>query len=239
MTKKIATFKNPSIEACIKGLFRFQVQKEAKAKLKSISDNFELSKKFEQTDSKITLWVKGYNISDSEKEKGYLGNFADIYVDKISDKLGDFYTLKMKKRKISLKFHPQKKKVESSHPNWGHPILRDIKKGKIFNDIQDAIDELQRLHIQFPNTSIPTGDKLFIIIYEKIEGKRQKTHKYILQVKPSSSDSFVIDYRLNKQSETKDKIKKIKKKSQDKDIKGFFTAKEKAKAKITKNDSSN
>ena len=229
--KKIATFKNPSIEACIKGLYRFKEIEGAKKILSTIKDNFETSSKFEQTEDKITIWVKGFDINEEDKENGYLGNFADFTI----EELEDHFTIKVKKRKIELKYHPQKKRAESIHPNWGHPILRDIKKGKEYNNVEDAFNELKRLHIEYDKTSIPTGDKLFIIIYEVVEGKKEKTHKYILEVKPHNNGKFIIAYHLNKKSEIKDKVKKLKSKSQDKDVKGFFTAKEKAKTNARKN----
>lgn len=193
MPKQIATFSNPEITACIKESPCFEQLCDAQEKIQNIADNFELSNKFEQNNSKITLWIKGYNISNTEHKKGYLGNFADIEI-KESDGL---YSLKCKKRKISLKFHPQKKRTENAHPNWGHPILRDIKNGRIFNKKEEATEELARLHAQFPNTSISTSDKLLIIIYEKIEGEKQKTHKYILQATSNECGGFIIECKLN------------------------------------------
>lgn len=226
MKKKIATFKNPSIEACIKGLYRFESMQDAVERLNTLADNFELSGKFERKADKLTLWIKGFEVTEEEKEDGYLGNFADLSVEEVD---GSFFII-AKKRKTALKFHPQKKRDDSIHPNWGHPILRDIKSGRSYQSPEDAMIELQRLHKQYPKTSIPTGDKLFIIIYEKLEGKKEKTHKYVLSVQKKGSE-YIIDHRINKQAEAKDKIKKLRSGSNDKKVKGYYTQKEEARKK--------
>lgn len=196
--KKHATIGNPTINAVIKSLFRFATEKQALDRINQIKDYFVASKKALPAEiaapNAAVLWIRGYEITETEAEKGYTGNYALIAYKIIDNK----FTLEAKKLEVDIKLHPQRKRPKRRHPDWGNPILRSIKKGRVFEYIDDAAAELRRLHEQFPEVSIPGDVTLFLMIYEKGTSKADKgVHKYKFEVKAKPEGGFIIDYKLN------------------------------------------
>lgn len=199
MTRKkkgYASVQQPIIEAMAAGgMFRFPTEEQAKERLNSLREGFILSKQQpeENPESAIVLWVKGFELTDQEIKDGYIGNYALIAIAKTDD--GKFYTINTTKLDSELKYHPQRKRVKHRHPNWGHPILRGIKKGRVYETPEEVNDELQRLHEEYPDISIPCPGKLYIIIYTR--EKMPPAQKYVLTPKIREEGGFIIECEEN------------------------------------------
>ncbi len=195
--KFYASVKRPIIEAAINELFRFSDEEMAKTQINVIEESFVCSKEQpgEEHGHCIRLWIKGFEVTPEEKEKGYLGNFAIIKYKKIEDKKYTLYPLKLK---IELNHHPQKKRPKGSHPDWGHPILRKVQKKFFYNTIEEPQEMMLKLHEEFPSISIPCTNKMYIIIYQKREGISNPTVKIVLETKvDKETGKFYIDWRYN------------------------------------------
>ena len=192
--RKIATIKNPTIEATVNGLYRFENEKQALDRIQTLRDNFIISKTQDDDDSTTFLWIKGFEITDKESEAGYLGNFAEIQIKKLED--GKF-ALGAEKVETDIKNHPQKKRPKQAMPNWGHPILRKIKKGEKFEEVEPAQELLQRLHENFPETSIPVTNKVYAMVYSRKENPKKPIQKYVFEIKTLKEGGFFIEYSLN------------------------------------------
>jgi len=200
MEKPYANIQNPTIEASVNGLFRLETENQAKEKLDILREHFILSKQQIETEDNpsVILWIKGYDVSPEEKKKGYLGNFAAVSYKKTPNGKFTLYATKME---AEPKYHPQRIRQKSRHPNWGHPILRSIKKGRIFESVEDVQQELQTLHEEFPDISIPCLKKMYIMIYSKEHGQKSPVQKYVLEIKTrKEGDGFYIDYSANNYS---------------------------------------
>ncbi len=161
----------------------------------------------------VILWVKDYDITPEEKEKGYLGNFIAISY-KQADKKWTLYPTKIL---MDLKHHPLRAyKNDQKHPNWGHPILRAIKKKTPYKTLDAANKALMQLHEQYPTASIPTKSKFYLMIFSREANPAMPVQKYVFEIKTNSDGSYGIDVRLNdykakkksKQPKKKQKINK-------------------------------
>lgn len=209
VNKRLATEKNPTIEAVINGLFRLENREQAVQKIEALDENFITSSKLppSKIEGGIKLWIRGYQITKDEEKEGYLGNYAEVAPKEIE---GGKYTLSCDKLDVKLKYHPQRKRPKKKHPDWGHPCLRLVKKKKVFETIEDAQRVLGQLHEEFPNISIPAVNKLFIIIYSKSE--KPPVQKYILEIQAEKEvGGFYIDYKINNYDKKKVPPKKGKK----------------------------
>jgi len=190
--KKYATAGNPSINAVIKGLYRFASVDQARTRLKQLKDHFVTSKKAGTGDG-LTLWIRGFGITEAELAEGFMGHFAVVTIEKKATK----FTLCATKLEAPLASHPQRKRPKQSHPDWGHPILRGIKKKRLFETMEEASHELMRLHEEFPEISIPAETQLMIILYEKVEGSNSPVQKYKFEVKALPEGGFIINFARN------------------------------------------
>lgn len=209
VNKRLATEKNPTIEAVINGLFRLENLEQAISKIKALRENFIISSKLppSKDENGIKLWIRGYKITKDEEKQGYLGNYAEVTPFKLAD---GKYTLTAEKQDVKLKFHPQRKRPKKKHPDWGHPCMRLIKRGKSFETIEDAQRILGQLHEEFPNISIPAVNKLFIIIYSNSE--KPPVQKYILEIQACrDGEGFIIEHKPNTYDKKKVVVSKDKK----------------------------
>jgi hypothetical protein len=191
--KKLATERNPNIEAAIKGLFSFETKDQAIERLNSIEGNFIVSAKLpKDDDNSIKLWIRGYQIDKEEEKKGFLGNFAKLSI--AETKEGKF-TIKGEKQKIALKYHPQRKRPKRKHPDWGHPCLRLVKKEHVFETIEEAQNLLNQIHEDHPEVTIPSVNKLFVIIYSK--ATKPPVTKYVFEIKAAKEGGYFIAYTEN------------------------------------------
>ena len=164
--KLIASLKDPTLEAIIAGRFRFGTPAQAVVVMDRIYKNFTISKDQNpigpDNSPTLKLWISGFAVTDEEIKKGYKGNFAVITI-KTADK-GKF-TLVAEKIVTELKQHPEKTRINKRHPDTGHPILRAATRGKMYPTIEAARQELQLLHEEFPEISIPGADKVHLLVY--------------------------------------------------------------------------
>jgi len=193
--KKHATAVNPTINAVLKSLYRFANEQQAHDRIAQLKEHFVTSKLStgENAPNTALIWIRGYALTDAEIAEGYSGHYALIS----ARKMGDKYTLSALKIESELKFHPQKKRPKQKHPDWGHPILRDIKKKRVFASIEEASNELARLHEEFPEVSIPDENKLMIILYEKTPDTKSPVQKYKFAVAAIPEGGFFIDFKRN------------------------------------------
>lgn len=190
--RRYATIRHPTIAAAIEGTYRFQAEAQAKQQLQILREYFVLSRHQKAEDHAIILWVKGFEVTKAEKKNGYTGNYAAIGIKKLGE---GKYTLSTKKVESELKFHPQRQRPQHRHPNWGHPVLRSIKKKRIYQTVELAQAELQALHEEFPEVTIPLTNKVYVIVYSRQEKPPAK--KYVLEIKVADDGGFYIEATEN------------------------------------------
>lgn len=198
-----ATALHPTVEAVLGGLYRYKTLAQAKERLASLASHFVLSKEQPAEEDTILMWIKGFALTAEDEKEGYIGQFARITILQTED--GKF-TLTAARHDIPLDVHPQKKRVQMRHPNWGHPILRAAKKGRNYASMEEAQEELMALHEEFPEVSIPGVGKLFIIVYGKKEGSKKPIHKVALEIHPDKEgNGFTLHARDNEKGEKKER----------------------------------
>jgi len=218
-----ATTRNPLIQAVVKGLYRFKKTSDAKAVLDGIRTQFTLAKQQpeEAKDRCVIIWIEGFKLSKSEKEEGYKGHYALVSYHKTEDKL--FYTITSEKLDTDLKYHPKRNHVNERMPNWGHPILRAIKKGKVYADKQEAMIDLQKLQVQYPTTSVPGTNKLLLMIFSRKADAKNPVSKHVLDIVPNKEGEgfIIVEKKRNFQSPNQ---KSVARKIQSTDVPvGYFT----------------
>lgn len=201
---RYATVRHPSIEAAVKALYRFEKHSQAQSRLNSIAQSFILSRKHmpvlpEGEEPKplkeVILWIRGFFLTDQDEQKGALGHFGRVFIHEMQD---GRYTLKAEKLPVEIKFHPQKRRLPSKHPNWGHPVLRSVLKARPYPTVEAAAQALQMLHEEYPEVSIPTGNKLYIITYGKGAESGKPVQKVVLEIKLQPDGSCLIESQDNK-----------------------------------------
>lgn len=206
--RKYATTRHPLIEAVCEGLFQLETKTQAEARMKELRDQFVFSRdQVEGEADAARLWIRGYSVSDEEKNEGYRGQFAIVRVFQKDD---GKWTLITEKDPVHVDKHPQKERPKQTHPDWGHPLLREIKKGSVYESMDEAYGILEKLHVGFPETSIPGKDKLHIIIYQKREDG-PPVQKYTFRVELAPEDKgagFVILGEENDYDKKKAEVKK-------------------------------
>ena len=192
--KKYASVKNPTIEAILGENFRFAEPDQAKIRLEALRETFITSRLPEDVDpdpKELKLWIRGYGLTAPMREKGYIGNYARFEV-KRAEK--GKWTIAPVLLSIDKKYHPQRRQPPRRHPNWGHPIMRDIKKIRVHTEVETAQNELARLHELFPEVSIPLTNKMYIMVYQKTEDGDPPIKKWVLEIKATEEgDGFYID----------------------------------------------
>lgn len=191
--KRLATEKHPTIEAVINGLFKFEKKEHALSRLNAIKEHFVVSAKLpkEEDENIIKLWIRGFQIDADEEKEGFLGNYALIKIKEVDKK----FSLIAEKQRIALKYHPQRRRPKRKHPDWGHPCMRVIKKGTVFETIEEAQKVLAQLHEEHPLVSIPAVNKLYVILYSKAYNPPIK--KFVLEIKTAREGGFFIESKEN------------------------------------------
>lgn len=199
-SRKYATIKHPTIEALVGNHYRYKDKKQALARFTNITENFVLSKEQPETsasDPVTVFWIKGFALEEAEITQGFSGHFCAM---RIATREDGIFTLTATKVEKPLSIHPQKKRPTSKHPNWGHPVMRAVKRQKVYATLEEAQTELEQLHLEFPEVSIPGGAKLYIIVYEKREGIARPTHKMALEIQVQPDGGFIISARDNEKT---------------------------------------
>ena len=225
MTKKprIASVDDPTILAAVRGYFRWEHDWQAREMLTKIHDNYLRSK--EQDDCTgmefptLRLWVSGFGVTKEEKAEGYRGHFVRLTIQAAE---AGKWTIAAEKLPVALDKHPQKERPKAPHPNWGHPVLRAVETAKIFPGLEIARAQLQALHIEYPDATIPGKDVLHVMVYNRklsAGDDDSPIEKITLKVKPQSDGGA----KLMLKPKTKKK-KKVARTVEPTETKGKFTA---------------
>ncbi|GEM_PF-388865 len=209
--KRFADAQGPVFAAVVDSLYRFTSLEQAQEKLAGLREQYITSK--QQATNKpaevqegeevvevidpnsAVFWVRNYQVNEAEIAEGRIGNFAEIRTHVIPQ--GGF-TLNARKIDVAARFHPQRKRDKQKYPDWGHPFFRALKKGKHYNNLEEALAALQRLQMEYPDVSIPGQNKLFIMIYgrQKEEGAKPIS-KYVLNIKTAPQGGYFIECTVN------------------------------------------
>lgn len=194
--KHYAYLRHPAVEALLYGHTQFVSFNLAAEYLEVIRNSFKVSR-FQPKEAKahsLILWVKGYALTEEEIQQGYTGNYALLHPEPRDD---SGFMIRATKLPAELKYHPEKKRPKRKHPDWGHGILRQIKKGTVYPTIEEVQAMLGRLHQEFPEISYAGLNFVLIMIYSRAENAKKPVQRYKLEIKPHKDGGFVVDYRLH------------------------------------------
>ena len=194
---RYANAANLHIAAVVNGAYRFDTPERAGQKLAAIKKLFTTAREQDEASDNLslTLWIRQYDVTDVEEAAGFLGNFAKITVEKVKEE--GLYTLSAVKVEKPLKNHPLRRRPAARCPNWGHPILRGIQKGKQYPNLELANAELQQLHLEYPETTIPANNKLYLMIFSRRDNPKQPIERYVLEIKNLQGGGFMIEWKKN------------------------------------------
>lgn len=182
---RLATVEDPLINSAVGGFFRLQAKSDALDILQRIATQCIQAKDREAVapgePPVLKMWVRGFEVTGEEKAKGYCGNFARLRMEFLKS---GYYTLVAEKLEVELTRHPQKERANGVHPNWGHPVMREIEKGKVYPSIAVARERLERLHIDYPLATLPGKDTLSIMLYKRNEQGDNPIDKITVKIKP-------------------------------------------------------
>jgi hypothetical protein len=194
-SKRYATANNPTIQAVLSGMYRFASPQEAADQLQTLQRHFIVAKKQINNPEhpSLILWIKVFGLEAGDEKYGVLGHFAVVTYQKNDGR----YALVANKMAVDYREHPQRAQVSRNNPNWGHPILRAVRKGKTYASIEAAQAELTTLHETFPKVSIPNPAKLFIMIYCSDRPAKERMVKHVLEIETNPQGQYVISCREN------------------------------------------
>jgi len=197
---------HPVIDAVVKGLFAFDKEEMAKTRIESIRKDFQLFPDMKDENSggnPLIIWIKGFDVADSEAKHGHVGNFAQIFVDGDGEK----YTIRARKIWQEARFHPEKKRTTYKNPNKGYYVLKFAENKVVFPTKEAANEELMNMHEDFPETTLPNIDKLYISVFGKNAKGRAVLDKRILKI-VSTKGGFKIISKADRVYPTKKTDKK-------------------------------
>lgn len=224
--QRYANVANPHVHALITGRYRFESESQAIKKMQYFEEHFTVSNKDRADDipkdkACIKMWIIDYHISNAQKEEGYVGNFAFVTPQLLP--IG-IYTLHAVKIDVPLKYHPRRKRRKERLPNWAHPVLRNIKKQRIYNTLEEVKQEFDQLLMEYPDTTIPGDNKLLLMIFDRQRNPKQPAQKYIIKVKPYKEGGFMLECALNEYTGRMGSRADTKKNNADEAPSGYFTS---------------
>lgn len=206
---RYAHVRDPMIVGIIHEMFSFEDATQALAKIENLASRYTTSQhqiENDQTDyPSLILWIRNYEVTDEDKENGLMGNYACITYKEVKEsKLGAVrYTLYAIKLPAERKLHPMKKQLKTRHPNWGHPVMQSIKERVAYTTPEEAQAQLDRLHADFPEVTVPNPGKLYTMLYQRRKN-RSNIRKMVLETKLAEDGvSFVIDCYKNEYKQKK------------------------------------
>lgn len=195
-TKRYAHIDNPTIAAIVHEMYRFESAEEAEFKIVELAQHFVAARKQIPNTQHPTLilWIKGYALTPADEKAGIIGNFAVI----AAKKTGNRFTLSASKMDAPAGEHPQRGQVRRDNPNWGHPVLRAARKGKVYGSVEEAQAELDLLHEHYPSVSIPNPGLLYIMIYCADRPARERMVKFVITIKQDeAAGGYVLECKEN------------------------------------------
>jgi hypothetical protein len=232
--KTYASYELPTVAAAIDGLLRLESKAQATAFLRNLADHHITAR--EQLPSaaageSLTLWVRGYDVSAEQSAEGAIGNMVALAVRAV----GTRWSIASTKLLLPASQHPQRAYVtRGKHPNWAYPLLKSIKNGKVYPTAEAAAADLAALHEAFPQASIPTRERLYLMVFSRAKGEKgSPVKKVILETALHEAGGFIITIRDNEGRKNRAAKKPEKQapaqKSATEDAKGKFTAREQLK----------
>lgn len=184
MTKRRLTYasvQSPDIQAILARSFRFAERALAEKKIKALEARFFRSKHQPQTEDghNLILWIRGFEVTEDEQSQRIIGNYALISPKQLPD---GAWTLTATKLNAEPGLHPQRQRPKAMNPNWAHPVIKAAQKGKAYKTLASAMAELEKLHQEFPETTIPVPPKLYVMIYTRLEDKKVEMQKHVMEV---------------------------------------------------------
>lgn len=195
-----ANVSNPHVNALVTGRYRFEHEGVAKQKMEFFRKSFIIAKQDATADipeSKdvLVMWIRDYAIASEELEQGFLGNYAFVTPEQMDNGI---YTLACIKLECELKHHPRRTRKKTTLPNWGHPILRSVKKGKHYPTLEAIQAECDALHIEYPQTTIPGNNSLYLMIFDRKDDPKEPAQKYVLNIVANKEKGgFNFEYKKN------------------------------------------
>lgn len=192
--RSVAWVSDAMIQAVLQATYRFAAMSDALDALHTLMRTYELSRAQPLTlEEGIIFWVRDYDVSPEEEKDGYLGHFMHV---RVAEEAG-LFVLRGEKYAVELKYHPQQKRHREAHPNWGHPVMRAIKRKKIYPTLEAAQAELDVLHADFPAGSIPNAASLRMMVYERVKGKKKPDIvKYAMAIASHPTQGFYIEAKI-------------------------------------------
>jgi hypothetical protein len=188
----LASVKHPIMNAIVEGLYRFETEEQAWKQLRIMVKQAICAK--EQPERAVRLWVRGAFVTKEEKAQGGIGNYLDIAPEKLAN---GRYTLRANKVVIAVTLHPQRKKLKGKHPNWSHPTLKHVQKGTRFETAESLMRELEKLHMDYPEVSIPAKGKVYVIMYQKSADSDLPIRKVVVSAKVDEQGLFFLQLKEN------------------------------------------
>lgn len=205
MKPRYAHIDDRDIRAIADGLHSFKSKSEALAKLTKLANMYIISKENENLgDNELHLWIDGFEVTPEERNNSLIGNYGLIRVIEADD----LFVLELEKD-VRGSGHPHRKRKMRHHPDFGHPLLRLVRKGRAkYTTEIEAQEALKRMYMDYPNVCIPANNflRLYLMIFSRAhEGSPVK--KYILNTEVIDG-SFVIMLSENKHN-TMQHLRKI------------------------------
>jgi hypothetical protein len=231
--KALAHSNSPIIEAIFAELYRFKTQEDAENKLHDIETSFVKSKHIsEQYPDKVIIWIRGYALTNEERDAGCLGNFALIHIKPIKNKR---FTLAAIKIIAPADKHPVRKRKSAKHPDGGYWLMRQIKKNWRYDSIETAYADLIKMAEDFPEISIPARNKLYTILYQKNTDNLLPLQKVVLEVEAADNGKFIITCKENTYNRDEKKKQHSSTHAQPTQSQGHFTSMIQLKRKMLSN----
>ncbi|HEU5048115.1 MAG TPA: hypothetical protein VFT64_09775 [Rickettsiales bacterium] len=201
---RIATMKDAAVAAAVEGRFRFATEQQAQEALDKICSRFIISKDSPAPNAsgkhtEIKIWIRGYDVTEEEKEKGARGNYALIKIKRVN---GGRYALLAEKLHVDVGHHPEKERPKTRHPNWGHPVLRAVLAEKKFDTLEKAYSQLMALHYEYPETTIPGADTLHVMVYSHKTDHSMPIERVVIKIKVLSEGGVQLSLKGKGQKKT-------------------------------------
>lgn len=186
-----ADMNSPLIAATLAGKWRFYTHKEALEKIAAMRKLFH-TKKSNQSDT-LTVWIEGYQLTEEEKTKGRSGNFAVISA--IAQDGG--FSLQAQKLDIDQKYHPRLNRPKKTIPDWGYYVLRNVKKKRSYQTLEEAEAALAALACDFPKVTRLANAKAYVMVYSKALNPKESVQKVVLNIEVLREGGFTITWTPN------------------------------------------
>lgn len=192
--KHYAHFEHETVQAMLHSLFRFQTAMQAQLVSNRFADEVILSPRMSDPKDRraIILWVRDLDVTEEQRQEGYLGNYAKISLLQLPN---GKWTLSMTRIDMPLKRHPVKANLSRRYPNTGHPVIRGVERAKKYPTMQAANDVLMAMHEEFPEVSVPGVNRLRIKMYQKAEKGMNPVQRVELTVAKLDEGEYVIRMR--------------------------------------------